>query len=586
MSTVVTRKMGIFTIILVMMFLSIFIPLSLTLVLWRVVYWGPTTRALGLSQIETALNGATQLLTLYSPLTDGIPDRAGLAQLKRLLNGPIVTFRFGPFSAEELQVFLRDFLETNTIYVSGTVIKDDSGREIGRGKPATGWVLTASHWVGKGAYKWDSFSETERRRYANAEKFMQVSRDISKAVVRLGTTGYIWAISAVNEPGMQCFELFHPQLEGIDITHVTNNRQVPVGYEIATLRGKLLTPEAEKFTSMSEIVRYDYSWKNPEDIKERKKIVLLRYIRSHNLVLAAGLYEDEYFKPAQAAEQLFMLIILSMAAIVFISMYIVVQKISKSLSTLTSYAELTAKADGTVHRLEPTGFRELDRLAESLSRMEEEILKREAHLIHELQEKDVLIQEVHHRVKNNLSVLISMISLQLQQMQTEEAAEALSQLQGRVTSMALVYQQLFGANQYTHLPFDEYIRGMLAYYQSAYNGGLLERKEILDPCEIELERAVPLGIIVNELISNAYTHGMPLHRPASLWISLTRDDQNKIVFFVQDNGPGCKQDIQEKTGMLLVRALCSQLHAELLIESPVDDEGGCRVTVRIPYTTT
>jgi len=586
MSKAATGKIGIFTIILIMMFLSVFIPLSITLVLWRVVYWGQTTRALGLSQIETALNGATQLLTMYSPLTEGNPDTAGFAQLKRLLNGPIVTLRFGPFSEMELQDFLRDYLETENIYVNGTVIQDDSGREIGKGKPESGWVVTASHWVGKGAYKWDSLSEAERRRYANAEKYMQVSRDISKAVVRLGNTGYIWAISAVTEPGMPCYELIHPQLEGIDITHVTNNRQVPVGYEIATLRGLLLTPEVESYASMSDIIRYDYSWKNPEDPKERSKVALLRYIRSHNLVLSAGLYDDEYFKPAQAAEQLFLLIILLMAAIVFISMFIAVQKISKSLTVLTRYAELTAKADGTIHRLEPTGFRELDRLAESLSRMEEEILKREAHLIHELNEKDILIQEVHHRVKNNLSVLISMISLQLQHMQTEEAVEALTQLQGRVTSMALVYQQLFGANKYTHLPFDEYIQGMLAYYQSGYTGNLLERKETLSPCEIELERAVPLGIIANELISNAFTHGIPLHRPASLWISLSIDNQNKIVFFVQDNGPGCTKDVQEKTGLLLVRALCSQLHGELLIDSPLDDMGGCRVTVRIPYKAT
>lgn len=118
MNKVRTRKRGIFTIILVVMFFSVFIPLSLTLVLWRFVYWGPTTRALGLSEIETALNGATQLLTMYSPLTGGIPDTAGFAQLKRLLNGPIVTFRFGSFSAEELQHFLRDYLETKNIFVS------------------------------------------------------------------------------------------------------------------------------------------------------------------------------------------------------------------------------------------------------------------------------------------------------------------------------------------------------------------------------------------------------------------------------------------------------------------------------------
>ncbi|NLJ10711.1 MAG: hypothetical protein GX438_10295 [Treponema sp.] len=586
MNKVRTRKRGIFTIILVVMFFSVFIPLSLTLVLWRFVYWGTTTRALGLSEIETALNGATQLLTMYSPLTGSIPDTAGFAQLKRLLNGPIVSFRFGPFSADELQLFLRDYLETKNIFVSESIITDSSGREIGQRNADGGWVLSASDWVGKGAFKWDSLPEPERRAYANAEKFMQVSRDISKAVVRLGTTGYLWAISAVTERGQHCYELIHPQLEGIDITNVTNNKNIPVGYEIATLRGKLLNAGSENYLSRSDIVRYDYSWKNPEETRERNKIALLRYIKSHNLVLAAGLYEDEYLKPAQAAEQLFVLITMFMAAIIYLSMFLFIRKLSKSLNTLTRYAELTAMADGTVHRLAPTGFHELDQLSESLSVMENEILKRETNLVHELKEKDVLIQEVHHRVKNNLSVLISMISLQLQQVQSDETRDALTQLQGRITSMAIVYQQLFGANQYTHLPFDEYIQGMLSYYQSGYNGGYLDRKESLAPCEIELERAVPLGLIINELISNAYTHGIPLHRPAVLRISLDRDEQHTIFFMIQDNGPGFKADVIEKTGMLLVRALCAQLHAELLIESPLDSEGGCRITLRLPYKTT
>ncbi len=585
MKTIKNRKVGTFTIILLMLFFSIFIPLSLTLVLWRVMYWGSTTRALGLSQIESTLNGATQLLNMYSPLTGGIPDTEGFAQLKRLLNGPIVSFRFGPFTPEDLQIFLQDFLETKSLCVSDTHILDDSGREIGKQNPSGEWVLTAAHWVSKGAYKWDSLLEEQRRRYANAKNYVQVSRDISKAVVRLGNSGYLWAISAATNPDMHCFELIHPQLEGIDITYSTNSKKIRVGFEIASLRGLLLSPEADKIASMSDIVRFDYSWKNPEDLKERSKIVLMRYIKSHNFVLAAGLYENEYFMPAQAAEQLFIFLIFSMAVLVFAFMFLFFRKIARSLVVLSNYAEMTARSDGTIHRLSPTGFREMDKLSESFARMEEEILKRETNLVHELQEKDALIQEVHHRVKNNLSVLISMISLQIQQVQSEDALDALNQLQGRVNSMALVYQQLFGANQYTHLPFDEYVRGILAYYQSGYNGGRIERKESLNHCEIELERAVPLGLIVNELVSNAFTHGIPHNRLPKIEIGLTTHDKG-IEFFVEDNGNGYQNHDKEKTGMLLVRALCTQLKAELLIESPLDAEGGCRVTVKVPYKAT
>jgi len=107
------------------------------------------------------------------------------------------------------------------------------------------------------------------------------------------------------------------------------------------------------------------------------------------------------------------------------------------------------------------------------------------------------------------------------------------------------------------------------------------RTERLEPISLGFDRAVPFGLIVNELVSNAYQHGIADHQTPILSIELYREG-DAIVFRIEDNGVGMNHDAAEGTGLLLVRALCSQLHGELLIQSPTMGDAGTRVTIRIP----
>jgi two-component sensor histidine kinase len=195
-------------------------------------------------------------------------------------------------------------------------------------------------------------------------------------------------------------------------------------------------------------------------------------------------------------------------------------------------------------------------------------------------EKSVLIEEVHHRVKNNLAVLASIINLQRDRETGEDAARALEQLHDRVNSMALVYQQLLGASDFKRLPFNEYVRSMLAYHQSARPGSgvAMERIERLDAIEVELGVAVPLGLVVNELIANAYAHGITAARDPVIVATLSSEG-DAPAFSISDNGDGMAADYAAGTGLLIVEALCSQLRATLDIRSPSGPEGG---TVRLP----
>jgi len=568
---------SIFSLLALVLLCATLIPLLASLLVWRFEYSGNSNRALGLAQIRNALDGATQLLKMNSDFDGRQPDRDSVARLKRFLNGPVSRIRIGQATGDEAATALRRLLPDDGLVFADTTILDASGTMRGSRNSDGSWLLTDAGLVRKAASAWDHLDEAERRTLANGRVSVQVSRDSSESVIRVGSTGYIWAISAAVQQGTSCFEVFHPQMEAVEVTKFVNSRGEKVGAEIASLRGRL------KSDLNDEVFRYDYFWKNPEDLRERKKIVLMRYIEPWNLVLCAGLYEDEYFLPARTAETMFFLLILLIGCITLVFSFHFTGRISRALNTLANFSRLTAEAEGSVHSLARTGIHELDFLGGTMSDMEEKIIARERALKKELNERSILVEEVNHRVKNNLAVLAGIINLQRDGAVSEESKTLLSLLHSRVNSMALVYQQLIGANEFADLPFDQYIQGILAYHQSSRCVAIkpVARRVYLESINIKLDIAVPFGLIVNELVSNTYQHGLSKHRSPEVVVEFARD-AGDLVFSISDNGEGVQPMPQEKTGFLLIRTLCSQLHGTFTLLSPADAAGGTLATVRVP----
>lgn len=557
------------------------IPLILTLVFWRFEYSDSSTKALGLAQVRTALDGSQQLLALYSP--PGTPgfDKASFSSLKRMLNGPIVKILLGPSDAGQAGRALSGLgfdvrlVEAGESMPGGDTVPADR-------TPDGGWSISDESWVGRLAEAWDALDETGRRSLANQTLYIRVLRDSSRAVIRVGESGYIWALSALRGSSGPCWEFFHPQIEAIEGTFLVNARGERIGNEIATMNGRIDS------AIDGRTLRYDYYWKNPSDQADRKKIVLMRYIDSWDIVLCAGLYEDEYYLPVRSAESMFVVLVLLIGGITLLLSFAVAYRIGSALESLSCFSRLTAEADGAVHALQPTGISEIDSLSRSLSEMEQKILDRERALQKELLEKDVLIEEVHHRVKNNLAVLSSIINLQKTQAAGEEAERVLDILYGRVNSMAFVYQQLLGSTEYTRLPFDDFVRGIILYHQSSRKTSPLhriERFERLDPVTLDLTTAVPFGLIVHEIVSNAYIHGAPEQGSSIIAIDLDACNGD-ITFSCTDNGRGVLPENRDGTGFLLIRALCSQLGATLAVQSPLDGSGGTCVKVSVPVLCT
>jgi two-component sensor histidine kinase len=201
-----------------------------------------------------------------------------------------------------------------------------------------------------------------------------------------------------------------------------------------------------------------------------------------------------------------------------------------------------------------------------------------------LREKEVLLQEVHHRVKNNLQVVSSLINMQLRQIGEGASRGALEQCQQRVQAMALIHEKLYQSKDYARVPFAEYVRSLAADVFQATGvspqGIVLELA--IEDLPLAVEKAIPCGLILNELITNALEHAFPNERAGKIRIELARVDVGRIRLAVSDDGvglpPGLDARMSGSLGLELVRMLAKQVDAEL----EVSGVGGTSVRLTVP----
>ncbi len=182
-------------------------------------------------------------------------------------------------------------------------------------------------------------------------------------------------------------------------------------------------------------------------------------------------------------------------------------------------------------------------------------------------QREVLLQEVHHRVKNNLQVIASLINMQLRQLSDPSARTALQQCRDRIQAIALVHERLYKAVDYSTLPFAEYVRLLVS---NIIEGAGANARDIRFDCRFDavalvVERAIPLGLIINELISNALKHAFP-SRPGTIAVEISTEGKN-LRLTVRDDGIGLPANFEmassRSLGMQLVTSLIEQLDGTL-----------------------
>lgn len=220
-------------------------------------------------------------------------------------------------------------------------------------------------------------------------------------------------------------------------------------------------------------------------------------------------------------------------------------------------------------------FWRIKKVQREKSKLEQLILQRTAELLEQRdelekknQEKEVLLKEVHHRVKNNLQVIISLLSLQTQKIFDKETIKALKDAQNRVQSMALVHKRLYQSNDFAHVDFKSYMEQLCDTIKDSYgpNKDIKHVIECDDDVAVDVETAIPLGLIVNEIVTNSYKYAFADGKPGEVHLTLTRSDDGRLVFKCWDTGEGFDKavdlDESETLGLQLVDALAEQLEGE------------------------
>jgi len=198
--------------------------------------------------------------------------------------------------------------------------------------------------------------------------------------------------------------------------------------------------------------------------------------------------------------------------------------------------------------------------------------KAEQKLIKSLNEKETLLAEIHHRVKNNLATVIGLLNMQLPQISHEKAKAALVDTRDRIYSMSLVHHHLYESEDYSNIDFKEYVVQMVNNLKKVLTKSCkIDLQYDLDEFTLDIEKAIPCGLLINELVTNAFKHAFPNTAKGNLQIIMHLLNRKHIELIIKDNGIGIPKDIDlestDTLGLKLVDILADQLGGELVIKS-------------------
>jgi PAS domain S-box-containing protein len=208
----------------------------------------------------------------------------------------------------------------------------------------------------------------------------------------------------------------------------------------------------------------------------------------------------------------------------------------------------------------------------SISRDITSMKEAEEHLKKSVYEKEILLKEIHHRVKNNMQVISSILKLQSDYVKDKKTVELLNECRNRISSMALIHAFLYMANDFANVDFSTYVTNIANNLQQSY---VSSNKKItlqidIPKVNLHIDDAIPCGLIINELLSNSFKYAFVKKKKGVVGISVKVKKEN-IILAIWDNGVGFPSDVDYKNtkslGLQLVNALCHQLGGKIKMES-------------------
>lgn len=194
----------------------------------------------------------------------------------------------------------------------------------------------------------------------------------------------------------------------------------------------------------------------------------------------------------------------------------------------------------------------------------------EARIVASLTEKEVLLRELHHRTKNNMQVISSLLNLQSQKIEDKQYFEMFLESRNRIRSMALIHEKLYRSDDLSNIDFEDYVKSIARNLLNTYevNSRRVSLRTDIDHAALSIDTAIPCGLIINELLSNALKYAFPGDRTGEVTISFKNVSGNEYVLSVSDNGIGLPDDLDieesKSLGLKLVTTLArSQLMGKL-----------------------
>jgi two-component sensor histidine kinase len=250
-------------------------------------------------------------------------------------------------------------------------------------------------------------------------------------------------------------------------------------------------------------------------------------------------------------------------------------QVSRPVRRLTRATEAYSRGDLSA-RPTPTGPAEVRDLALMFSEMANRIEGREQELREAIETREAMMREIHHRVKNNLQIVTSLLNLQAKAVEGESAQRAFNDIQTRVRALALVHRYLYESEDLQSVNLAAFLKELAASLQLSYGisqdqvGIEVDADEVWDVSD----RAVPLALFMTETMSNALKHAFPQGRQGVIRIVLKAGQESMVRFSVEDNGIGLTeaqtiaQGPQASLGMSLIKAFARQVDGKLTISGP------------------
>lgn len=187
-----------------------------------------------------------------------------------------------------------------------------------------------------------------------------------------------------------------------------------------------------------------------------------------------------------------------------------------------------------------------------------------------LKEKELLLKELHHRVKNNLQIVVSLLNIQARVEKLPEIDLFIEKTETRIKSMLMIHEMLCFSNDVSKVDFKEYTQDLIYNIYNTYdNINNIKYKINMETIEFDIETAIPLGLILNELINNSFKYGFPFERPGVLEVSLKEIHERSYMLIFKDNGIGFDINVKKfgSIGINIVTLLVDQMYGDFQIKS-------------------